>query len=129
VNITTGATLTGGATTVLSPAGITPGKSTFVGPDHTRLVPNTVDFTVSGGNPIGSNPGVARTGVKISFANRLTEEGCCTVKAGSVIVDLGVRWSLDQPSSLVDDALDFLKGLVFSTAFEDAVKKGVLPAS
>ena len=121
--------MTGGATVALSPAGNVPGKSTFVGPNHTRLVPNTVEFTASGGVPSGNNPGVARTGVKIQFANRLTEEGCCNVKAGSAIVDLGVRWSLDQPVTVVDDALAYLQGLVFSTAFIDAVKKGVLPAS
>lgn len=129
MNITTGATLTGGATVALSPAGNMPGKSVFVGPNHTRLVPNTVEFTASGGVPSGSNPGVARTSVKISFANRLTEEGCCTVKAGSAIVDLGVRWSLDQPEAVVDDVLEYLQGLVFSTAFIDAVKKGVLPST
>lgn len=129
MNINTGATLTGGATTVLSPAGLTPGKSVFTGPNHTRVEPNTVEFTVSGGNPSGNNPGVARTGMKIAFANRLTEEGCCTAKAGSVIIDLGVRWSLDQPETLVDDAIAYLRALVYTTAFEDAVVKGVVPSA
>lgn len=129
MNITIGATLTGGSTAVLSPAGNSGGKSTFVAPDHTRLTPETVEFTTSGGVPSGTNPGVARTGVKISFSDRQVEEGCCTVQAGAVIVDLGVRWSLNQPDTLVDDVVSYLRGIVYTDAFVDAIKKGILPSS
>jgi hypothetical protein len=88
-----------------------------------------VEFTTSGGVPSGTNPGVARTGVKISFADRQVEEGCCTVQAGAVIVDLGVRWSLNQPDTLVDDVVSYLRGIIYTAAFVDAIKKGILPAS
>jgi hypothetical protein len=126
-NVLIGATQTGGTSTSLSSAGISPGKSMFVTPDHSRLIPETVEFTVSGGNPTAVNPGTARTGLKISFANRTVEEGCCTVTAGSVIMDLGIRWDLSQPETVVDDVIAWLRGVVYSTQFADAVKKGVLP--
>lgn len=127
MNVTIGATLTGGSTLALSPAGVTAGKSTFVTPSHTRLAPQTVEMTV-GGSSTGSNP-VARTGVKITFADRQVEEGCCTVQEGSVIIDLGVRWSLNQPAALADDVIELLRGLVFTTQFADAVTKGILPSA
>lgn len=129
MNLLIGATQTGGSSVTYSPAGSQPGKSAFVTPDHTRLTPHTVEFTASGGTPSGSDPGVARTGMKITFADRQVTEGCCTVQTGSVIVDLGVRWSLNQPDTLVDDVIDSLRGLVYTTEFENAVKKGVLPSA
>lgn len=127
MNITTGATLSGGSTVTLTPAGIQPGKSTFVGPGHTILTPVTVDYTFTAPKTTSTNPGTSRTGLKVSFASRTETEGCCTVQDGAVIIDLGVRWSLNQPTTEVDDAIAYLRGLVYTTAFVDAVKKGVLP--
>lgn len=129
MDITIGATLTGGSSVTLAPAGNLPGKSTFVAPAHARLTPHTVEFTASGGTPSGDNPGVARTGMKITFADRQTAEGCCTVAAGAVILDLGVRWSLNQPDTLVDDVVSYLRGIVYTVAFVNAIKKGILPTS
>lgn len=127
MDVTVGATLTGGATVALSPAGISPGKSVFTTPDHTRLEPQTVEITVGqAGSP---NAPQARTGLKVSFASRVEEEGCCTVKAGSVVADLGVRWDLSQDADLADEVLAMLRGLVYTTAFADAVRKGILPSS
>lgn len=125
LNVTVGATLTGGSTVTLVSAGVSPGKSVFVTPDHTRLTPETVELTSSSGGTV-SNP-TARTGLKITFASRVEEEGCCTVKAGAVRVDMGVIWDLSQPDTLADDVIAMLRGLVYTTAFADAVKKGILP--
>lgn len=129
MNVTIGATLTGGSVVALTPAGISPGKSTFVGPGHTILEPESVDFTFTPPKTTSSDPGTSRTGMKVSFANRTESEGCCTVQAGAVIVDLGVRWNLNQPTTLVDEVISYLRGLVYTTAFVDAVKKGVLPTA
>jgi hypothetical protein len=57
------------------------------------------------------------------------EEGCCTVKAGAVIVDVNFRWNLNQPEAVADDVIAWLKGLVYTTAFSDALKKGILPST
>lgn len=129
MNITEGATLSGGSSVTLTPAGNQPGKSSYVGPGHTRLEPETVEFTVSGGNPGANKPGTAKTGVKIIFASRTSEEGCCTVIPGNVTVNLGITWDLSQPSSNVDDAIARLRAVVFHSSFPDMVKKGILPST
>lgn len=121
-----GGTMTGGANVVLSPAGLVGGKSSFTTPSHSRLTPQTVDILMTPAKTTSADPGVARGGLKITFGDRQTAEGCCTVQQGSVIIDLGVRWSLNQPEALVDDAIELLQGLVFNSAFIDAVKKGTL---
>jgi hypothetical protein len=46
-----------------------------------------------------------------------------------VIIDVGFRWPLSQPESLVDDAIKYLQALVFTSAFVDACKKGTLPVA
>jgi hypothetical protein len=129
MNVTIGASLTGGSTVVLSPAGLQPGRSVFVAPGHTRLEPKTVEFTSSAPVTTAQNPGVARSGMKISLASRTEEEGCCTVQAGMVAIDLGLRWHLNQPESLVDDAIEYLQGLVFTAGFASALKAGILPST
>ena len=122
-------TMTGGSTVVLTPAGLSAGgKASYTNPDHTRLEPRVIDFFVTEAKGQGTDPGVARAGIKISFASRTTEEGCCTTAPGTVIIDLGVRWPLSQPQSVVDGAIDYLQSLVFNAAFTDAVK-GILPTS
>lgn len=124
-----GGTATGGSTVVLTYQG-NPliNKATFSTPDDSRLTPRKVDFLVTQATTTAKDPGVGRGGFKITYGDRTTEEGCCGVQQGSVIIDLGVRWALNQPESLVDEAIDMLQGLVFNTAFIDAVKKGVLPS-
>jgi hypothetical protein len=124
-----GGTLTGGATVALSPSGIQAGKSVFVTPDHARLTPQIVQFTTTAPVTTAKDPGVARSGLQISFAGRVTEEGCCTVQQGAVVLDLGLRWSLNQPVELVDDVIDLLRGIVFNASFKDALVKGILPAA
>jgi hypothetical protein len=124
-----GGSMTGGTTVVLSPAGLSAGgKASFTAPNHTRLEPEVIDFLVT---PVkatsASDPGVARSGLKIAFANRVESEGCCGVQAGTVIFDVGMRWPLSQPEAVLDSAIQYLQALVFSTAFVDALKKGVLP--
>lgn len=124
-----GGTLTGGASQTLASAGSTqPGKASFVLPSHTRLAARTVDFLSTAARTTPTDPGVARGGLKITFSDRQTEEGCCNVQAGSVIIDLGVRWSLNQPESLLDDAIEELQALVFNASFIAAVKSGILPS-
>lgn len=125
MNIIENATLTGGTTVTLRPSGLSPGRSTYTGPGHTRLEPETVDFTVSGSNS-GSNP-TAKSGVKIVFADRQVEEGCCTVREGAVTIDLGVRYQMNQPESVVNAGIERLIAIVTSPSFPDMVKKGILP--
>lgn len=129
MNVTIGATLTGGTSTALTLSGIGLGKSSYVTPDHAVLEPETVEFYSTPPKTTNSDPGTARAGAKISLAKRSAEEGCCTVTAGAVIVDLGVRWNLSQPETLVDEAIAWLRGLVYTTEFENLVKKAVVPSN
>jgi len=131
VNINTGATLTGGATTVLSPAGITPGRSVFVGPNHSRLTPETVTFTASTTLPSKANAiGSGRTGLRIVVADQSTEEGCCTTVRDEVTVDMIIKSTLASGSAaLIDRALALLRALAYSSALETAVENEVLPQS
>lgn len=124
-----GGTLTGGSSLVLANAGQNnvAGKVAFYTPTHTRLAAREVDFYVGAAKTTTTDAGVARAAAKVTFANRDAVEGCCTVKAGSVIVDLGIRWSLNQPDTLVDDALNTMASIVNSPTFKDAIKKGLLP--
>jgi hypothetical protein len=98
-------------------------------PGHSRLSARTVDFTKT--DPVVTNkePGVARGGIKIAISDRLTEEGCCTVQAGSVIFDIGMRWNLNQPEANVDTSLALLQALLFNTAVISGIKTGVLAVS
>lgn len=125
-----GGSLTGGENVALTYAGNQTGtKASYVTPDHTRLTPQTVDFLMTPAKTTAADPGVARGGMKIVFADRQTAEGCCTVQAGSVIIDLGVRWSLNQPETLLDDAWELFKAAVFNAATLAAIKQGILPSS
>lgn len=123
-----GGTMTGGASVNLAFAGSpVSGKVDFVAPTHSRLSPREVSFTSSKAATTPTDPGVARAGLKVSFGDREPVEGCCTVQQGNVIIDVGVRWSLNQPEALADEAIDMVQALVFTSAFMDAVKKGILP--
>ena len=122
-----GGTITGGTSLTFRPATITGNKSIFLAPNHTRLAAREVDFIVSNAKTTPSDPGVARASAKILLSNRDAQEGCCGVVAGSVIIDVGIRWSLSQDEALVDDALKYLQSLAFSQELRDAIIAAVLP--
>lgn len=123
-----GGSLTGGSSQTFTYAGSpVAGKVSYVSPTHTRLTPRQLDLTMSNATTTSKDPGVAKSGAKITFGDRSVESGCCTVSQGNVIIDLNLRWSLNQPEALVDEAIDALQALVFSTSFIDALKKGILP--
>lgn len=124
-----GATLTGGTDTTFTSAGLSAGgKASFVAPSHSRLEPRMVDIMVTPAKSSAGQPGTARSGLKIALASRTTESGCCGAQEGTVIIDVGCRWPLSQPETVVDDALSYLRGLVYTQEFADAFKKGILPA-
>lgn len=123
-----GATETAGTDVTLVPSGIQPGKAVFADPDSTRLAPRNVTFTTSVSGTSNTNPGIARASARISYADRSTEEGCCTVNAGAAVIDVGMSWALNQPEELALAALYDLRGMVFTQWFKDLWLKGMLPA-
>lgn len=123
-----GGTQTGGTSIALTSSGkTTNGKASFVLPTHSRLAAREVDFTVAAAKTTNTDAGVARAGAKILLANRIEAADCCTVKAGSVIIDIGIRWSLNQDETLVDEAIDIAQSILYTEAFANAIKKGLLP--
>jgi hypothetical protein len=125
-----GGSMTGGSTVVLTPAGLSAnGKASYTTPSHTRLAPRTVDFLVTPTKISGVDPGTARSALRVYFADRTVAEGCCDTKVGSVIIEVSCKWSLNQPESLVDSAIDYLQSLVFDPAFVAGLKSGTLPTS
>lgn len=122
-------TVTGGTAKTLTSSGPSgPGKVSFVSPDHTRLKPRVIDFGVTNPNPQrNGDPGVARTTVKLTWADRETAEGCCTVSTGSNIIDLSIRQALNQDEALLIDELAYFRAIVNSTEFTDLWQKGILP--
>lgn len=122
-------TVTGGTSETLNYAGNpVVGKTSFTTPAHSRLSPHVVDFTANVPKTTQADPGVARAALKITFAERVTSEQCCTVQAGSVIIDVGVRWALNQPQALLDEALDTLRAILHTAEFERLVVSGVPPS-
>jgi len=127
-NVTVGATLSGGTSTTLTNRGNSSGgKVSFATPTSTQLEPRIIDFLITPPVSNGSDPGVARAGLKVAFASRTVVTGCCDPKVGSVIIDLNIRWPLSQPDTLVDSAISYIRGLVYTQAFVDSIKLGVLP--
>lgn len=127
--INVGATESGGTATTLVPTGQTaPGKQSFATPVSTRLTPETVDVLTR--NPVAtkSDPGVARGGLKIAVASRVTEEGCCTTSSGVAIIDCDARWPLSQPEAVIDRAIALFRAAVMSDEFVAAIKQGILPS-
>lgn len=126
-----GGTMTGGSSKTLTFSGSTAGsKASFITPDHSRTTPQTVDFLVTPSKLSSSkDPGVARSGLRVYVADRTTPSGCCDPQVGSVIIDVGLRWSLNQAETQVDEAIKYLQSLVFNTDFINGLKKGTLPSS
>lgn len=122
-------TVTGGTSTQLSYAGSpVSGKTSFTAPDHSRLSPRVVDFSANVPRVTANDPGVARAALKVTFADRVQNEQCCSVQAGSVIIDVSVRWALNQPEALLDDALAYTRGILQTDAFTRLAVDGVPPS-
>nr|APG77200.1 hypothetical protein [Hubei levi-like virus 9] len=128
LTITKSPTLTGGTAVVLTLAGVTPGKSTYAFPDHSRLNKHIVETTV-GSEGSKTNP-VAKTGVKLTSDLISQEEGCCTTSSALIVFDVGCRYNLvaGNDGTRLDTAIAEFRAFVQTTAFADAVKAGTVPA-
>lgn len=128
ITLKIGATLSGGTNVVAVNNGTSgEGSNTFALPTNTRLLPRTIKFFTNIPATTASNPGTARAGARMILGNRVSEEGCCTVTPGTVIVNVDVAWPLSQPAALVDEAIAELRALVYTDEFAALVKNGMLP--
>lgn len=127
MDLNIGATLTGGTSQAWTKQTTSGSKATFVSPAHTRLEPRLLEVGVAGGDVLNSAPGVARSTFKVTFASRGVDEGCCSATPGNVIFDGALRWNLNQPETLAEDVLDVVRAFVYTTEFENMVRKGLMP--
>lgn len=128
MDVNINATLTGGTTAVLTPAGIIAGKALYTAPLHSRIKPRTVEITSAGPKGGPKDRKVARSGLRIIFADVVEAgSGCCDAKAGTVRIYVNMDWDLSQPESLVDSAVAHLRAIVYKNEFVAALKTGVLP--
>lgn len=126
--LTIGGTQTSGTSKVLSPAGAdSSGRYRFVFPEHTALSNRTLTAGVKAQPVTKDSLGSQEASVDLVLTEAAVSGGtCCGTVTGGVYVNLKIRWSLNQPSTLVDTALDYLQGVAFAQFLEDAVKKGII---
>lgn len=127
-----GGTLTGGSTVAYTPAGVSPGKSVFVGPNHSRTRTDQFSLTASQ-TPPNTKTGAAgqgRVGTQLlQLIPVAAEEGCCTTKVASFQVDTSVKTSSDFTDAQVDTSIDLYRALVMTAEWKNAVKKLILASA
>lgn len=127
MSLTIGGTQSDGTAKTLTVAGQdSSGRSRFAFPEHTALSQRLMVVGTKVQPVTKDSLGAQEATIDFVLTESAASEGCCSTVSGGVYVNLKIRYSLNQPSTLVDTALDYLQGAAFSTALEDAVKKGLV---
>lgn len=125
--LTIGGTQSGGTSKTLTPAGQdSGGRYRFAFPEHTALTQRLLYVGVKTQPVTKTSLGASEATIDFALTNAEASEGCCNVTSGGVYVNVKLRWTLDQPDTLVDTAIDYLQGAAFATFLEDAIKKGLI---
>lgn len=124
--LTIGGTQSGGTSKTLSPAGGTNGRYSYVFPEHTALSTRRLTVGVKSAKVTKDSLGSSEATVDLELANASAAEGCCGTVSGGVYINVKIRWTLNQPDTLVDLGIDYLQGVAFATFLEDAIKKGII---
>lgn len=130
MSLTIGGTQSGGTAKTLSAAGQdSSGRHRFAFPEHTALSQRLIVVGVKTQPVTKDSLGAQEASVDLILTESAAAEGCCDTVTGGVYINLKLRWSLNQPSTLVDDAIDYLQGVAFATFLDDAIKKGIVTLS
>lgn len=126
-----GGTLTGGSTVAYTPAGVSPGRSVFVGPDHSRNAIDQISLSTSAtpGNTKTGVPGISRGGTQMRRSKSVTSEGCCTAAVSLVQFDTQAQCNSNASDADVDAAIDLYRALVYTAAWKAMVKQMILPSA
>jgi len=125
--LTIGGSQTGGTSKTLSPAGQdSAGRYRYVFPEHTALSNRILTVGVKAQPLTKDSLGAQEATIDFALTEAAAAEGCCGTQSGGVYINLKMRYSLNQPSTLVDTAIDYLQGAAFATFLEDAIKKGIV---
>ena len=128
LTLKTGGTQSGTTDIAFTSVGGAPQNQTILrAPTDTRLVPRQIKFITNTPNTSSANPGTARSTVRFILGNRVESETCCDVKAGTLTVDIVIAWPLNQPESLIDEAVLWFQGLAYNTSLPALIRSGVLP--
>lgn len=130
MSLTIGGSQTGGTAKTLTPSGTdSSGRVRFAFPEHTALSQRLIVVGVKAQPVTKDSLGAQEATVDLILTEAAAASGCCGTVTGGVYVNLKLRWSLNQPSTLVDTAIDYLQGAAFATFLEDAIKKGLITLS
>lgn len=122
-----GGTQSGGTSKTLTPAGQDKsGRYRFAFPEHTALSQRLMTVGVKNQPVTKTSLGSQTALIDFALTDSSASATCCDTQTGGVFVNLKVTWSLNQPSTLVDTALDYLQGAAFAVFLEDAIKKGLV---
>lgn len=125
--LTIGGTQTGGTSKTLSPGGQdSSGRFRYVFPEHTALSGRVMTVSTRSQPVTKDNLGFQEVSVDLALSEAAASSGCCGTVTGGFYINLKARWSLNQPSTIVDTGLDYLQGVAFATFLEDAIKKGII---
>lgn len=130
MSLTIGGSQSGGTAKTLTAAGQdASGRYRFAFPEHTALSQRLIVVGTKIQPVTKDSLGAQEATVDLILTDSAAAEGCCGTTTGGVYINLKLRWSLNQPSTLVDDAIDYLQGVAFATFLEDAIKKGLMTLS
>lgn len=127
MSLTIGGTQSGGTAKTLTPAGAdASGRVRYAFPEHTALSQRLIVVGVKAQPVTKDSLGAQEATVDLILTEAAAGTECCDTKVGGVYINVKLRWSLNQPSTLVDTAIDYLQGVAFATFLEDAIKKGLV---
>lgn len=127
MSLTIGGTQSGGTAKTLTLAGQdNSGRHRYAFPEHTALSQRLIVVGTKAGPVTKDSLGFQEATVDFILTEAAAAEGCCGTVTGGVFINLKLRWSLNQPSTLVDTAIDYLQGVAFAAFLDDAIKKGLI---
>lgn len=130
MSLSIGGTQSGGTAKTLTGAGQDgQGRYRYAFPEHTALSQRLMVVGTKAQPVTKDSLGAQEATVDFILTEAAAAGDCCGTVSGGVYVNLKLRWSLNQPSTLVDTAIDYLQGAAFSAALDDAIKKGLITFS
>lgn len=130
MSLTIGGTQSGGTAKTMTFAGQdSSGRSRFAFPEHTALSQRLCVVGVKAQAVTKESLGAQEASVDFILTESASTSDPSLTVTGGVYVNLKLRWSLNQPSTLVDTAIDYLQGAAFATFLDDAIKKGLVTLS
>lgn len=121
-----GGSLTGGATVVLVPAGISGSKSSYQVTGSTRAVPKLVAFVSVPSQTTKTGTSNARSEFKVTIGEDISEEGCCATVIPLFILDLGARIPNGISATTIEEGLNLAAAMLLDSGVRSMFTTGLL---